>query len=473
MYSIVNKITVICVKAFTINVLAKMSSSFKLKKGLDIRLQGAAEKIISGEIQSALYGVKPVDFTGLTQKLCVKPGDKVKTGSPIFFNKLQPEVKFTSPVSGTVLSVSRGEQRKLLEVIINKEGDEYVDFGKSDPSKIGREQVISKLMESGLWPAVRQRPYHVIAHPENVPKAIFISAFDTAPLAPDLNFILENSPGSYFQTGLRVVSRLTDGKVNLVLKGNTIVPDIIKNAEGVDISYFSGPHPAGNVGIQIHHINPLNKGEVIWFVNLQDIVLIGRLFDEGIYKPEKIIALAGSEVIKPQYYKIRTGASILNLVKDNVKSGHLRYISGNVLTGTRIESDGYLGYYDSMVSVIPEGDYYEFFGWIKPGFNKFSFSRTFGSSIVPHKEYRLDTNFHGGLRAFVLTGQYEKVVPMDVFPMQLLKAILAEDIDMMENLGIYEIAEEDFALCEFICPSKIEIQSIVRKGLDLMIKEMN
>ncbi len=241
----------------------------------------------------------------------------------------------------------------------------------------------------------------------------------------------------------------------------------------VDISYFSGPHPAGNVGIHIHHLSPINKGEVIWFINLQDILAIGRLFKEGIYKPERIIALTGSEVINRQYYKVLSGASVVELVHNNVTREKLRYISGNVLTGTRIESYGYLGYYDSQVTVIPEGDYFEFFGWVMPGFKKFSFSKTFASTILPSKNYRLDTNFHGGERAFVMTGQYEKVVPMDIYPMQLLKAILVEDIDMMENLGIYEIAEEDFALCEFICPSKIEIQSIVRKGLDLMIKEMN
>jgi Na+-transporting NADH:ubiquinone oxidoreductase subunit A len=239
------------------------------------------------------------------------------------------------------------------------------------------------------------------------------------------------------------------------------------------VSYFSGPHPAGNVGVHIHHLNPVNKGEVVWYVNLQDVFAIGRLFDEGIYMHERIVALTGSEVVKTGYYRLRSGASVNEMVNNNVKGGNLRYISGNVLTGSRIEPDGYLGYYDSQVTVIPEGDYYEFFGWIKPGLNKYSFSRTFLSSLLPQKSYRLDTNLHGGERAFVITGQYEKVVPMDIYPMQLLKAILAEDIDMMENLGIYEIAEEDFALCEFICPSKIEIQSIVRKGLDLMVREMN
>jgi len=450
-----------------------MSATIKLKKGLDIMLQGQAGRVLSEEFQSSLYGVKPIDFPGLIPKLSVKPGDLVKAGTPLFSDKIHTEVKFTSPVSGRVYSIIRGERRKLLEIIVEKSGNEFEDFGKEDVTRLSRDQVKAKLLASGLWPAIRQRPYNIIAHPEDVPKAIFISGFDTAPLAPDYNFIVENISASLFQSGINILSKLTDGKINLVLNGKTSSPDILKNATGIDVSWFSGPHPAGNVGVHIHHLNPINKGEIVWIINIQDILTIGRLFVEGIYRPEKIIALAGSEVLDPKYYKILAGTSIAGIVRNNIKPGNLRYISGNVFTGTKIEADGYLGYYDSMVSVIPEGDYYEFFGWAKPGLNKFSFSRTFASKLIPGRLFRLDTNMHGGHRAFVMTGQYEKVVPMDIYPMQLLKAILAEDIDMMENLGIYEVAEEDFALCEYICPSKMEIQSIIRKGLDIMIKEMN
>ena len=450
-----------------------MSLSIKLKKGLDIRIKGNAEKILGSDVEATLYAVKPVDFPGLVPKLSIKAGDKVLAGTPLFHDKIKPQIIFTSPVSGNVLSVVRGDQRKLLEIIVEKDKDEFIDFGKSDVEGLSREKVKEQLLVSGLWPVVRQRPYHNVANPSDVPKAIFISGFDTAPLAPDYNFISDNSVARYFNIGMSALKKLTDGKINLVLNGKGESSAILKNAPGVEISYFSGPHPAGNVGVQIHHLNPINKGEIVWFVNLQDVFAIGLLFEEGIYRHDRIIALTGSEVLRPQYHKIRSGASISRLVSDNVQEGNLRYISGNVLTGTRIEHDGYLGYYDSQVTVIPEGNYYEFFGWIKPGFDKFSFSRTFASSLIPRKSYSLDTNFHGGERAFVMTGQYEKVVPMDIYPMQLLKAILAEDIDMMENLGIYEIAEEDFALCEFICPSKIEIQSIIRQGIDLMIKEMN
>jgi Na+-transporting NADH:ubiquinone oxidoreductase subunit A len=450
-----------------------MSLSVRLKKGLDIRIKGEAEKVIATGVMSTIYGVKPVDFPGLTPKLNVKAGDKVLAGSPLFHDKIRQEIKFTSPVSGIVRSVSRGERRKLLEIVIEKEGDEFIDFGKADPSTLSREKVKETLLNSGLWPAVRQRPYHVVANPADLPKAIFISGFDTSPLAPDYNFIMDNSSVTFFKSGINALKKLSDGEINLVLNASVSSSEILKKAADVDISHFSGPHPAGNVGVHIHHLNPVNKGEVVWVVNLQDVLAIGRLFEEGIYKHERIIALTGSEVLHPQYFKVRSGESVSGLVSNNVKKGNLRYISGNVLTGTQIVADGFLGYYDSQVTVIPEGDYYEFFGWMMPGINKFSFSKTFASSLLPKKSYSMDTNFHGGERAFVMTGQYEKVVPMDIYPMQLLKAILAEDIDMMENLGIYEIAEEDFALCEFICPSKIEIQSIVRKGLDLMMKEMS
>ena len=450
-----------------------MSRSIKIKKGFDIRLEGIAEKKLAGAEDPILFGVRPIDFPGLIPKLEVKPGNEVQAGTPLFHDKLRPEIKFTSPVTGRVLAVERGDRRKMLEIVVEKSGTGSVDFGRADPEKLSAEKITEYLLKSGLWPAIRQRPYHIVANPQDSPKSIFIPGFDTAPLAPDYNFIIENSPASYFRTGISALSKLTIGKINLTLKENSIDNKIFDEVAGVEKSYFSGPHPAGNVGVQIHHLDPVNKGEIVWFVNPQDVISIGRLFEEGIYKPEKIVALTGSEVIHPGYYKVISGGAIAPLVTDNVKSGTLRYISGNVLTGTKIGSDGFLGFYDSQITVIPEGNYYEFFGWAAPGINKYSFSKTFLSSLLPKRSYKLDTNLHGGERAFVVTGQYEKVFPMDIYPMQLLKAIIAGDIDNMENLGIYEVAEEDFALCEFICHSKIEIQSIIRKGLDMMIKEMN
>lgn len=450
-----------------------MSDIIRIRRGLNIKIGGVAEKILMPQTSVARYGVKPIDFPGLTPKLLVRPGDSVRAGSSLFGDKLTPEICFASPVSGTIAEVIRGERRQILEVVIEASGDEYIDFGQADPGKLDSGAIKTRLLESGLWPVIRQRPYHIIAKPAGNPKAIFISGFDTAPLAPDNDFIIHNSTAKELSVGVKALSRLTSGKVHLSLDASNISGSVLKDTPDVDIHYFRGVHPAGNVGIQIHHIDPVNKGEVVWYVNLQDVLAIGRLFLEGRYRHDRIIALAGSEVLKPVYHRIRSGASVEGVLRANVRSGEARFISGNVLTGRAIKSDGFLGFYDNVVTVIPEGRHHEFLGWMSPGFRKFSFSRTFASSFFPRRKYVLDTNMHGGERAFTMTGIYEKVIPMDIYPMHLLKAILVEDIDMMEKLGIYEVADEDFALAEYVCPSKIEIQSIVRKGIELMIKEMS
>jgi Na+-transporting NADH:ubiquinone oxidoreductase subunit A len=337
---------------------------------------------------------------------------------------------------------------------------------------MSREEIIELLRKSGIWPSIRQRPYSVIADPKDDPKAIFISAFDTAPLAPDLDFIVHGK-GELFQKGLDVLTKLTSGKVHLNINPRETTSKVFHNSKGVQINQFTGPHPAGNVGIQIHHVDPINKGDIVWYLNPQDVIIIGKFFKEGKYDASCMIALSGSDVLKPKYYKVIKGTSIKPLVDNNVKDGEHRYITGNVLCGNRIESDGYLGFYDYHVNVIPEGNYHEFLGWALPGFGKFSVSRSFTAWLNPAKKYSLDTNLHGGERAFVMSGQYEKVVPMDIYPVHLIKAIMVEDIDQMENLGIYEVDEEDFALCEFVCTSKINSQNIIRKGLDMMRKEMS
>ncbi len=450
-----------------------MSRLIKLKRGFDIRLSGRAEKKLTGQVTPLLYGVKPPDFPGLIPKLDVRPGDKVKAGSSLFHDKIRPEVLFTSPVSGMVTAVDRGTKRKILGVVVEKSGEEYIDFGKADPGMLTREQIKERMLASGLWPSVRQRPYNIVANPADTPKSVFISGFDTAPLAPDFYFIVENTSAADLRLGLTAIKKLTEGKINMVLDGRRNDKTILEDIPEAEITYVSGPHPAGNVGVQIHHIDPVNKGEVVWHINLQDVAAIGRLFSEGIYRPERIVAITGSEVINTGYCKMLSGGAITPLAENNVKTGNNRYISGNVLAGVKIPADGFLGYYDSQITVIPEGDHSDFFGWASPGFNKFSFFRVFASSLFPKKHYRLDTNLNGGERAFVITGQYEKVLPMDIYPMHLFKAIMAGDIDAMENLGIYEVAEEDFALCEYICPSKTEIQSVIRQGIDLMIKEMS
>jgi Na+-transporting NADH:ubiquinone oxidoreductase subunit A len=451
-----------------------MPKVYKIRKGLNIPLKGEAEKVFTRAEQAEAYAVKPIDFQGLTPKLSIQEGDRVKAGSPLFFDKYKPEILFTSPVSGQVHLIKRGERRKILEVIIKPDDvQEFVDFEKADTANLSSDEVREKLLKSGLWPTIKQRPYAIIANPNDKPKAIHISAFDSAPLAPDLDFAVKDEVEA-FQTGVDALSKLTDGIIHLNLNSEYPASSVFTKVKGVQQNLFTGPHPAGNVGIQIHHIDPINKGDIVWVVNPLDVIIIGRLFLKGIYDATKVIALAGAEVERPRYYILKTGASISNIVKGNISSpaGKLRFISGNVLTGTKICENGFLSFYDNMVTVIPEGDHYDFFGWAMPGFGKFSFSRAFFSWLTPGKKYNLHTNLNGGERAYVLTGQYEQVLPMDIYPVPLIKSILAKDIDKMENLGIYEIAEEDMALCEYVCTSKTEVQAIIREGIDLMVKEL-
>lgn len=449
-----------------------MSNVIRIKKGLDIKLLGETDKKIS-EIPSTKFALKPPDFNGVFPKLFVKEGDTVKAGTPVFFNKYRENIIFTSPVSGKITEIHRGAKRKMLEIRIEADGKmEYESFGTSDPTSMTKEQITEKLLKSGIWSYIRQRPYSIIANPEDDPKAIFISAFDSAPLAPDFDFLIENEAKA-FQAGLDAISKLTSGKIHLNVKEGKTVSNTFLQAKGVQVNHFAGPHPAGNVGIQIHKIDPINKGDIVWYLNPQALIIIGKLFLEGKYDASKMIALTGSEVNNPQYYKVVSGCSILPMLENNLKSTNSRYISGNVLTGKKVDKDGYLGFYDKQVTVIPEGNYHEFLGWGMPRFDKFSFSKSFFSWLTPNKKYKLDTNLNGGHRAFVFTGDYEKVFPMNIYPMQLLKAIMVKDFDLMENLGIYEVDEEDFALCEFIDVSKTEMQATVREGLDYMLKEMS
>lgn len=451
-----------------------MSKVIRLKKGLDIKLNGAAGKVVKTAGNSDFYGVKPTDFRALTPRLVVKAGDEVKAGDVLFTDKYRPEVKFTTPVSGIVDNVNRGERRKLLEVVIKNSAETiYKDFGIADPGQLGREAVIAKLLDAGVWPFIKQRPYDIIANPATTPKAIFVSAFDSAPLAPDYDLIL-NGEEKALQTGINCLKQLCNKNVNLGLKEGTPATSVFNKLKNADITYFAGPHPAGNVGIQIHHVNPINKGDLVWTVNIQDLVIIGRLFDEGRLDARKTIVINGSEVKEPLYYKTTAGAQISSLVKGKLKDEvHQRIISGNVLTGSKVDEKSFLGFYSNQITVIPEGDSYEFLGWGTPGFDKFSMSKSFPSFLFPNKRYSLNANFHGERRAFVVSGQYEKVLPMDILPVYLLKAVLAQDLDKMEQLGMYEVAPEDMALCEFVCTSKTPVQQILEKGFELMMKELN
>ncbi|HAM98076.1 MAG TPA: NADH:ubiquinone reductase (Na(+)-transporting) subunit A [Marinilabiliales bacterium] len=451
-----------------------MPLKIEISKGLNIPLKGKAEKILSpGQIIGSTIALKPTDFPNLTPKAAIKEGDKVKAGDVIFYDKNTPEIKFTSPVSGTLKSIVRGERRKILEFVIEADSIiEYQQFTVGDVANLSKEQITELLLNSGTWPFVRQRPYNIIANPTDTPKAIFISGFDSSPLAPDLDFLL-NGQDADFQKGIQALKKLTEGDIHLTVNGVFPTSKLFENTKDVELHTIVGPHPAGNVGIQIHHIDPMNKGEVVWFIHPQDVLIIGRLFNKGIFDATRIIALTGSEVEKPRYYRTILGSSIDKFLKDNIKPGNHRYISGNVLTGTRIGKEDFLGFYHHQITVIPDGNQYEFMGWLAPGFNKFSLSRTFFSWLMPNKEYVINANVRGGRRALMITGNFEKVFPMDLLPMQLLKAMIIEDIDLMEKLGIYEVVEEDFALCEFVDTSKTDIQAIVRKGLDLMIKELN
>jgi Na+-transporting NADH:ubiquinone oxidoreductase subunit A len=449
-----------------------MSRSIKLKKGLDIQLLGEAEKVIA-PLETLQYALKPTDFPGIFPKLLVKAGDTVKAGTPVFYDKYREEIKVCSPVSGTVTDIVRGEKRALLEIRIEADKDqEYLDFGKADPSALSGDEIKEKLLSSGLWPSLIQRPYAVVADYDKKPKTIVVSGFNTAPLAPDMDMLVHGH-GTEFQTGLDVLAKMTDGVVHLNLKKDAPVSKVFEKSKNVQINYFEGPHPAGNPGIQLHHLDPLNKGQVAWYLTPCAVMRIGRLFLSGKYDDSRLVALTGSEVKRPGYYRLTGGAQLKEMFSNNLSDTKNRIISGDVLTGTKISEDGYLGFYDNQVTVIPEGDHSEFLGWIMPGFKKYSTSRAFFSWLTPNKKYRLDTNLHGGVRSFVVTGEMEKFFPMDILPMYLIKAILVKDIDQMENLGIYEVGPEDFALAEFANTSKENLQKIVREGLEYLRKEMN
>ena len=452
-----------------------MSKIITLRKGLDINLRGKAQESLADAPQASEYALSPLDFEGVTPKLLVKVGDEVKAGTPLFFNKYSERVLFTSPVSGTVAAVNRGEKRKVLSVTVTPDASvqSYEEFAKPDLA-------------------------------EGFPRGDCRAAAPVGPLADDRAATLRHHrrPERHAESGLHLRLRLRAAGPGLQLRAARRAeepPDRYRRdaqthsgqgaslgarqGRGADalrsraprLHAFAGKHPVGNVGVQIHHIDPVNKGEVVWTVNIQDLAIIGRLFNEGRVDMTKIIAVAGSEIEKPQYCRIVAGAKVDSILKGNVKpqkeGDHVRIISGNVLTGTKTAADGFIGFYANQLTVIPEGDKYELLGWAMPRFNKFSVSRAYFSWLCPKKAYNLDTNMNGGERPFVVTGLYEQYLPMDIYPMYLLKACLAGDIDKMENLGIYEVAEEDFALCEFVDPSKIEIQQIIRDGINLMIRE--
>ncbi len=437
----------------------------KLKRGLDIKLKGCAERKVVDAASCEVVALVPDDFYGIVPKLLVREGDAVKIGTPVFYDKNHPEVKVVSPVCGEVKAVNRGERRKIMSVEIALSGEqnqEEIDAPKEDVFKI--------LLETGLFAFFKQRPYDIVADPNAMPKAIFISAFDSAPLAPDYDFVLADEK-AYFQKGVDELAKLSE--VYVGVRANSIFADV-QNAK---VTAFDGPHPAGNVGVQINHLNPINKGEVVWVVNPADVAIIGKYFATGKLDFTRIVALAGSEVKNPCYVRSMLGAPISAVVNGNVnKDRTLRYINGNPLSGVQTAENAYLSAVAHQVTVIPEGDdVNEMLGWIAPRFSQFSVSRSYFSwlrNLFCKQGYTLDARVKGGERHMIMSGEYDSVLPMDILPEYLIKAIIAWDIDKMEALGIYEVAPEDFALCEFVDSSKLELQHIVRKGLDDLREEM-
>ncbi|MCR5827356.1 MAG: Na(+)-translocating NADH-quinone reductase subunit A [Bacteroidales bacterium] len=450
-----------------------MSEQIRLKKGLDIPVAGAASATIAKTVSADIVAVKPTDFRALVPKMVVKEGDRVLAGDPLFVDKNRPQVSFCSPVSGTVEAVVRGEKRKLLAVTVKADGKmEYRRKKAADPASLSKEKAAARMLEMGLWPTVIQRPYGIIANPDDSPKSIFISAMDTAPLAPDYDFVLQNRFNDV-QTGVDVLGKFTKGGVHFSMNYYTCPSSEFKKLRGVIFHEFEGKHPAGNVGVQINHISPINKGDIVWTVDLLSVAMIGKAFNEGIYDAARLVAVTGPAAKNPSYVNAIQGVSMSAFADFYDSADNVRLVSGNILTGDNVGPDGFLGFFDNQVTILKEGDYYETMGWLKPfRGKKFSFSHTYWSWLCSRKKYDMDTNTNGGPRPFVVSDVYGKVLPMDIYPVYLAKACLAKDIEKMEDLGIYEVLPEDFALCEFVCPSKNDIQQIISDGIDLMLKEM-
>ncbi len=448
-----------------------MANVIKLRKGLDINLKGKAAAEVMAVKEPGFYALCPDDFTGVTPKVVVKEQEYVMAGGPLFIDKNHPEVKFVSPVSGVVTCVERGARRKVLSITVEAAAEQdFEEFGKKNVAQLDGVAVKEALLNAGMFAFIKQRPYDVVADPTIAPNAIFVSAFDSNPLAPDFEVALKGEEAN-FQTGLDALAKMAKTYLNVSVNQKS---SALTQAKNVTVTAFDGPHPAGNVGVQINHIAPINKGETVWTIDPQAVIFIGRLFNTGRVDLTRTVAITGSEVKKPAYCKLKVGALLTDVLADNVnKDKELRYISGNPLTGKQIPANGFLGAFHSQVTVIPEGnDVHEMLGWIMPRFNQFSVSHSYFSWLMGKKEYTLDARVKGGERHMIMANEYDKVLPMDIMPEYLIKAIIAGDIDRMEQLGIYEVAPEDFALCEFVCSSKMELQRIVREGLDMLRREM-
>ena len=448
-----------------------MANVIKIKKGLDINLKGKASEVLLNGGKSETYAIVPDFYSGVLPKVVAKVGDKVKAGSVLMIDKNRPEIKFVSPVSGEVTAVNRGAKRKVLSIVVTPDAQiEYEEFGKKNVASLKGDEVKEAMLNAGMWPFVMQRPYDIVATPGETPRDIFVSAFYSAPLAPDFNYLVKGQEAD-FQTGLDALAKLTTGKVYVGIRKGSAVQQV----KGVELVEIEGPHPAANASVLINHTKPINKGETVWTVDPANVIIIGRLFNKGIADFSRKVVITGSETKEQGYVQAISGCTIKSLVGGRVATdAHVRIISGNVLTGTKVSMEDYLGAYDNQITVIPEGgETHEFLGFAMPRTDQYSMSHSYFSWLMGKKEYVLDARIKGGKRAMIMSNEYDKVFPLDIYPEYLLKAIIAFDIDKMENLGIYEVAPEDFALCEFVDTSKIELQKIVRDGLTLLYKEMN
>lgn len=455
--------------------LKKADRVHLLKPGFDILLEGEAAHTTTGDTQVTRYAVQPTNFKGLAPipKVVVGIGENVKAGQPLFYDKTAPEIQYVAPVSGEILEINRGAKRAITEIVILADKDiQYLQHEVPSLDNTSREDLVSFLLKTGAWSLIRERPYNIIADPARVPANVFISTFDTAPLAPDANYIVQGK-GEDFQMGLDVLKKMTSGKVFLGLdgRGDANPSAIFTNATGVEKHWFRGPHPCGNVGVQIHHAAPMKVSDKVWTLGVQEVISLGRLFVTGKFDCRRIVALTGAVVDRPQYVQTHVGAHIGELLKDNLSGEGLRFISGDVLSGSQKNPEGYVDFYDDQVTVIREGNFYEMFGWLAPTQPRPSASRTYPNFLFPDVKFDVNTNTHGEHRAFVMTGQYERMLPMDIYPQHLLKAIMANDVERMEGLGIHEVVEEDVALCEFACTSKMQVQEILRKGQAMMMDE--
>lgn len=467
---------------------AEKAYKVNLKKGFDINLIGEASIPYSGieEVRSATYAMKPKDFVGMMPipKVVPEVGTHVKAGDPLFFDKKRPEVMYAAPVSGEYIELRRAEKRSVAEIVIlaDKDGVQYREYNTPNLAEVSREELVAFLLESGAWPFIRQRPFDVVADHNDTPKAIFVSTFDTAPLAPDLNLAVEGKDAE-FQKGLDVLNCLT-ANVHLGLDGRNKPAAAFANAKGVHRHEFTGQHPAGNVGVHIHHVDPINAGDIVWYLDVHAVILLGTLFTKGIFDTQRVIALTGAETPEPRYVKAHQGVNLDAFFRDvdysvtevvqtpegekTITKQGVRVVSGDLLTGTKVQKDGFLGFFDDQISTAKEGDHYELFGWLVPQTGHPTISRTFPNGFFPDVKYPADTNTNGEKRAFVVSGQYESVLPMNILPQHLMRAIQANDYERMEGLGLLELSEEDIAICEYVCTSKQPLQQILRKGLEMM-----